>query len=469
MDLTQPSFVKNKNVLVLGLGQSGIAATKFLHHHGAQITVSDIKVESQLKDSLSQIKGLYQASEFGRHNIKDLSPYDHVVVSPGIRDERITKLLEKSSDKIISEVELGLRHYPHRIVGITGTNGKTTTGHILKELLSQMEIKSFFAGNNGVTLCQYLLDHPKKIEEVAIIELSSFMLQWFKDVHPKVGAVLNVSPHHLKDHDRDFDNYLEAKINLARSLDEDSFLVYNALDIHLPKFKAANKGQVTYFSKHPLLQLIKDNPKTKLIHWIEKNILHIHMGDPKKMTTLNINGYPLIGFHNLDNLMAAIQIAIAIDTKRFLEVHSTLDFSKIKAPEFRLQRIFSKEKIQIFNDAKSTNLMSTIRAIESMSAPIILICGGQETEEDYHSMIPYIRKKIKNLILIGQTKERLNRILGDYSETYLVGSLEEAVLLAYQKSHIGDNILFSPGFPSFDMFENYIERGKAFNEALQKI
>lgn len=453
----------------MGLGRSGIAATKFLHHHGAHVSVSDIKVESQLKDALAQIKGKYVGSELGRHSIKDLSPYDTIVVSPGVRDERILKLLEKSEEKVISEVELGLRHYTGRVVAITGTNGKTTTGTITQELLKQMGIPAFFAGNNEVTLCQYLLDHPKDLPPTAIVEVSSFMLQWFKGVHPKVGCVLNVSAHHIKDHGGSFENYLDAKINLARSLDEDGFLVYNALDQSLPKFKAANKGRMAYFSKRPLTQHIKDNPTLRLIHFTEKNILHIHTGAANKQLTCNIKDYGLIGMHNLDNLMAALQIIVCLEPKLFLDVQSTLDFSKLKAPDFRLQKVYAKDKITIYNDAKSTNLMSTIRAIEALTPPIILICGGQETDEDFHAVIPYIKRKVKCLLLTGSSKERLNRILGDYTETYLVGSLEEAALLAYQKSHIGDNILFSPGFPSFDMFENFNERGKAFNEAITKI
>lgn len=467
--MSPSSFISNKSVLVLGLGKSGIAATQFLHRQKAHITVSDIQVESHLKEAISQIKGMYHASEFGRHNIKDFSEYDYVVMSPGIRDDRILKLLEKFADKVIPEVELGLRHYPHRVIAITGTNGKTTTGTITQELLSQMGVKSFFAGNNGVTLCRYLVDNPKTIETTAIVEMSSYMLQWCKDIHPKIGVVMNVSPHHIKEHAKSFDNYLDAKVNLARMLDEDCTLVYNALDPHLPKFKAANKGQMAYFSKRPLKQHVKDNLTLKLIHCTEKNILHIHTGKQGKYLTRNIKDYPLIGFHNLDNLMAALQAAYCLEPNRFLEMVDTFDLSKIKAPEFRLQRVYNKDKIEIYNDAKSTNLMSTIRALEALSTPLILICGGQETDEDFHSLIPYMRKKVKTLILMGQSKERLNRILGDEVETFLVGSLEEAVLLAYQKSHMGDKILFSPGFPSFDMFKNYTQRGQEFNKAVQKI
>jgi UDP-N-acetylmuramoylalanine--D-glutamate ligase len=469
MNLSTSSFVSNKNVLVIGLGKSGVSATKFLHKHKAKVTVSDILIETQLKDVLPQIKGMYVASEFGRHNIKDFANYDYVIVSPGIRDERIVKLLEKHADKVMTEVELGLRHYPHRVVAITGTNGKTTTGTIAKEILTQMSIPCFFAGNNGNPLCEYLLDHPKKIEETAVIELSSFMLQWAKDIHPKIGAVVNISPHHLLDHAKSFENYMSAKTKLALALDEDGLLVFNALDTSLSRFKSANKGQMAYFSKRPLTKQIKDNPSLRLVHWVEKNILHIHFGKPGKHLVLNIKAFPLLGYHNIDNLMAALQIAMSVDQRAFIHSLNTLDLSKIKAPAYRLQKIHTKDKVNAYNDAKSTNLMSTIRAIESLPAPIILICGGKETFEDFHPLIPYIKKKVKTTLLIGQTKERLNRILGEYSETFLVGSLEEAVLLAYQKSHLGDTILFSPGFPSYDMFKNFEERGLQFNTAIQKI
>jgi UDP-N-acetylmuramoylalanine--D-glutamate ligase len=460
--------LKNKQVLVIGLGRSGQAAARFLNRQGAIVTLADEQPESHLKDILKSLQGCYQHTEFGKHTLKDLSGFDWVVTSPGVRDEKILNVLEKHADKVIPEVELGLHFFPNKVIGITGTNGKTTTGEFIHQLLSQLNINHVFCGNNGYPVCDLLMQQDKALPEWLVVELSSFMLQWFKSARFTIGVVLNVSAHHVKDHAGSFDHYLNSKLNLARFTKP--FLILNALDPHLQEFRRAFQGQPIYFSRRNLQKFVNDNPKLQLTHVSKPDKIQIYNGLVSPPTLeIPCPNLRLRGEHNLDNLIAALTVAYYVNPKHFAKEVDQLDLQQLKPPKYRLQLVFDRDKIQIFNDAKSTNVMSVMSALRALEGPMHLILGGYETHEDFHPLIPIIKQKVKSILLMGQSKERLNRVLGEVVDTYLVGSVEEALLLAYQKSRNGEQILFSPGFPSYDMFKNFEERGEVFNKFIAKL
>ncbi len=460
--------LKGKKALVLGLGRSGIAATRFLHQQGALIDISDTKAASELSDALATLEGLYTNAELGIPHTKELCSYDLIVKSPGIRDEKINKALSKHPDLVWSETELGLAFYPHKIIAITGTNGKTTTGTMISDLLSQLKISaSPLCGNNGRPVCDYLLENEGKLKSHLIVELSSFMLEMLHRVKPHISIVLNISPHHINDHGGTFDDYLNAKVNLARQTK--NVLILNALDSHIQNFRDNTHAEVRYFSKMNLSNFIQKDPALKLTHLTDPKTVTLHSGKNNKTASWKLDSFDLPGFHNKDNLMAALQALYAIIGESFITQTQKLDLKTLRAPPHRLQLVYDKDNILVYNDAKSSNIMSVANALKALPGPVHLICGGKETQQNFDSLIPLVKQKVKTLLLIGQTKERLNRTLGDHAETFLLGSIEEALLLAYQKSRIGDQVLFSPGCPSYDMFKDFEERGEKFNGFIAKL
>jgi UDP-N-acetylmuramoylalanine--D-glutamate ligase len=459
------SRYKGKKVLVVGFGLSGVSAAKYLSKQGAKVTVVDSKQQEELKESIDACESLKLEYEFGKHNPKTFLSAELIVVSPGV--PLTTKVLEEAREKnipITSEVELAVGGIKEPIVAVTGTNGKTTTTALIGEMFKADGRAAFVGGNIGKPLLDYLNDGIKA--SVVVAELSSFQLELTDKLVPAAAVFTNLEEDHL-DRYPDFEAYVQAKKKLLGVCDRNSFVILNHDSAKVASLSQSSPGKLMWFTKHSPMKLGgKFAEEFMGVYWDSKTKKIVSKITGKE-ETYDLSQFKLFGEHNRENLMAAICAARAmgVEPKAIQSV-----INSFKGVPHRLEFIRKKDGVFFFNDSKGTNVMSVQKSLSAFTSnPIILIAGGKDKGIDFTPLVDLVKEKCKILILLGEAKEKINRAIGDFSETYLVGTFEEAVLLAYQKSRSGDIILLSPGCSSYDMFKNYEERGEYFRKLVSQL
>ena len=446
--------LKDKNVLVIGFGISGLSTIKALYKLGAKIAITDNKDESEFKDMLDSISYIPCEKYF---NVDDLpiSNYDIIIKSPGIPPT--AKLIQKaveSNIEVIGDIELAYRISPTKnIIAITGTNGKTTTTTLVGEILKKNNISTYLAGNIGIGILENIT-HANP-EDVFVVETSSFQLEHTKYFKPRVALILNITPDHINWHGT-YDNYINSKLKIFANQDYNDYLVLNYDDEILRKIEA--KTNIIWFStKRELESGIYLDGKNIIIKYRDYNLEFIDYGDLR-----------IKGMHNLENVLGSIGISLAMGLDLQLVKEAILDF---KGVEHRLEYVCSFKDVAFYNDSKGTNPESTIKAIESFKENIILIAGGYNKDSEFHKLINNFKGKVKALILLGETKEEIKRVAleNNYKEIYLVDNMDEAVDLAYKLSEKKDNILLSPACASWDMYKNFEERGIHFKSIVNRL
>jgi UDP-N-acetylmuramoylalanine--D-glutamate ligase len=460
------SKYKGKKVLVVGFGLSGVAVAKYMARQGARVTVTDLKQKSELTDSVNACADLKLEYELGRHNNKTFHTADLIVVSPGVPLN--IKPIEEAKEKnipITSEIELAAAAIKEPLITITGTNGKTTTTTLIGEMIRADGKAVFVGGNIGKPLLSYVVDGQKA--DVVVAELSSFQIDLTEKLIPAVAVFTNLEEDHL-DRYPDFATYSASKKRLLKACDRNSFVILNYDDANIARFSEENPGKLMWFTKRNPMEVggsFAERFTGAYCNGADKKIV-AKIGN--KDESYDISAFRLMGEHNRENLMAAIIAArtIGVSPKAIQSV-----IGSFKGVAHRLEFIRKKDGVWFFNDSKGTNVMSVKRSLEAFSPqnPVILIAGGKDKGMDFSPLAQLVQKKCKILILVGEAKEKINRALGDFAETFLVGTFEEAVLLAYQKSRSGDIILLSPGCSSYDMFRNFEERGDYFKKLVTQL
>jgi len=451
---------KGMKGLVVGLARSGVSATKLMCKKGIKVTITDEKNKSDLKDYLDALKGFEFEAELGKHVLKTFCEQDFIVVSPGVRlDIKPLQQAHKLGIPIISEIELACQFISEPIIAITGTNGKTTTSTMIAEMIEAGGKTAFLGGNVGVPLSEYPLRREKS--DWVVVEISSFQLDTTYSLRPAIAVFLNIAPDHL-DRYAGFEEYAESKMRLKLNMTEDDHIIVNLRDQKFMSMFAGSPVKFLHFTSDDIAQIPP--------HYIERfqgcyldprgQIVHLKTARWKEHD-FNVQGALLRGLHNRENMMAAMLAAKLAGTSNEALQKVMVSFKPLP---HRMEFVAKKNQVFFFNDSKGTNVHSLLRSLESFEEPVILIAGGKDKGEDYGPLGPAIRNRVKNLILVGEAKEKINRAVGDFSETFLVGTFEEAVYLAYQKSRSGDVILLSPGCASQDMFKNYEERGDYFKK-----
>ena len=457
---------KGKKVLVVGFGLSGVAVAKYMAKQGARVTVTDQKQKPELMDSFNACGDLKIEFELGKHNNKTFHAAELIVVSPGV-PLNLPALVEarEKNIPITSEIELAAASLKEPLIGVTGTNGKTTTTTLIGEMF-KADLKGVYVGGNiGAPLLNHVTEGTEGCEAV-IAELSSFQLELTEKLIPAVAVFTNFEEDHL-DRYPDLPAYLAAKKKLIKACDKNSFVVLNYDDPTVASCAEGNPGKIIWFTKR--------DPMTIGGTFAEQFTGTYYIASKKQIVakiagkeeTYECGQFRLFGEHNKENLMAAICTARAmgVSAKAIQTVINTF-----KGVAHRLEFIRKKDGVFFFNDSKGTNVMSVKRSLEAFSQnPIILIAGGKDKNMDFVPLVSLVQQKCKILILLGEAKEKINRAIGDFAETYLVGTFEEAVLLAYQKSRTGDIILLSPGCSSYDMFRNFEERGDYFKKLVAQL
>lgn len=454
---------KGMKALVVGLGRSGTAATKLLCKKGIKVTVTDELNKSDLKASLDALEGYEFDAELGKHVLKSFCDADFIVVSPGVRlDIKPLQTAEKAKVPIISEIELACQFISEPIIAITGTNGKTTTSTLVAEIIQAGGKTAFLGGNVGVPLSEYAARREKC--DYVVAEVSSFQLDSTYSLKPHIALFLNVAPDHL-DRYPSYDAYVASKMRLIQNMTEEDYIITNLRDQKLMPLLSTAKSKLLTFTSDPVAKIPPHYlEKFQGAHLEPATQMHLKVSRWKEHV-FSLQNIALRGIHNKENMMAATLAGklAGITNESIQKVLNTF-----KPLPHRMEFVAKKNQVSFFNDSKGTNVHSLIRSLESFREPVILIAGGKDKGEDYAPLALPIRRHVKNLILVGEAKEKINRSIGDYSETFLVGTFEEAVYLAYQKSRSGDVILLSPGCASQDMFRNYEERGDYFKKIVAR-
>ena len=449
--------LKNKKVLLVGLAKTGVSTIKHLNRLGAKVVVNDIKDKDKLKDILDELSDLNNVEYILGHHPENIDDIDMTVVSPGVPLDLPFILKIKSKNiEIIGEVELAYRLSKNPIfIGITGTNGKTTTTSLVGEIFKKANRDTYIVGNIG----NPVIDTVGVANEnsVPVTELSSFQLESIATFKPHVSAILNFTEDHLNRH-HTMENYIAAKANIFKNQDENDFAILNYDDMEVRKLAPKCKGQIIFFSRKEKLE--------KGVYLDENNNIVIHIDE--KIVLLNKKELSLPGNHNLENCMAAIAMAyvcnINLDTLKHI-------LKTFKAVEHRLEYVRTINDIMFVNDSKGTNPDSTIKAITSFESPVILIAGGYNKESDFNELLEIGKENIKSLVLMGETADIIEKTAKEknYKSIIKVNNMKEAVEVSYKQAEKGDVVLLSPACASWDMYKSFEARGCDFKDNVNNL
>lgn len=453
--------LKDKRILIVGLAKTGVSLARFLTQHGALVTISDHKSKAELSGHLEDLEGLNVTMELGGHTPKTFLAQDLIVLSPGVPPHlKIFDYARSQGVFVTGELEFCSQFVKEPMVAVTGTNGKTTTSHLIYTFLVESGVKAWIGGNYGEPLSDYLIKGEKA--EVLVVEVSSFQLEHVQKFNPKNIVFMNLAENHL-DRYRTMEEYVNAKRKVFLNTNQGTTSILNADDnavVELARDPMVQRGRIFYFSRKPSLE-----PQIMNIGGAVTIKDQIRVRTGPEIEYYSVTNTKMKGKHAFENIMAAILAAREHGAK-----HDAIQrvIENYKGMPHRLEYVRKVGGVEFYNDSKATNVHAVLRALDAFDENVILIMGGKETNLNYAPLRDKIQRKVKTLILVGEAKERINRDIGDFSETFLIGTFEEAVLIAYQKSRIGDTVLLSPGASSFDMFDSYVERGNYFKEIVNK-
>lgn len=450
--------LKNKNVLLVGLAKTGVSTIKKLNKLGANIIVNDIKPKEKLEGIIEEIDNLDNIEYVLGKHLENIENIDLTIVSPGVPlDLPFIEKIKCEGIKIIGEVELAYKLSKNpTFIGITGTNGKTTTTSLVGEMFKKANKDTYIVGNIG----NPVIDTVDLTNENSylVTELSSFQLESIEDFKPKVSTIINITEDHLNRH-HTMENYINAKARVFKNQDKTDFTILNYDDSIVRDLGKNSNGNVLYFS-------IKEEVKQGA--YLDKNNNIVIKVDGKELVLMNKSELSLPGNHNLENAMSAILMAyvLNIDTDVIIDTLRTF-----KGVEHRLEFVTNKDGIMFVNDSKGTNPDSTIKAITSYEKPIVLIAGGYEKQSDFTEMIKYATKNVKALVLLGQTADKIATTAKEHGIDNIskVEDMEAAVKKAYEIAESGDVVLLSPACASWDMYPNFEARGLDFKENIYKL
>lgn len=441
--------LKNKRVLVVGLGRSGVASALFLQSRGAKVTVSDSKSEDQLRQEIPVLLDHGIAVETGRHGERTFQNQDLIVVSPGVPvDAQPLVQARALGEQVIGEVELASEFLPGPLVAITGSNGKTTTTTLVGEILAKSGMKTLVGGNIGTPAISLI---EKATPETSIVlEVSSFQLETIRSFRPKVAVVLNVTPDHLDRH-RTFEAYANAKARIFENQQSDDFAVLNADDPTCVDMAARTKAQVFWFSR---------KREVGQGAFVRKATVHLRRNGAEH-EVMPVSEIPLKGSHNVENVLAAI---CAGEVMGCTPESIRAAVREFKAVEHRLEYVATVRGVEYYNDSKATNVDATVKALESFPGNIHLILGGKDKGSDYTVLNPLLRERVKFVYTIGAAAEKIQKHIAGATKIVSSGTMDAAIKQASGAAHPGDIVLLAPACASFDQFNNYEHRGKVFKE-----
>lgn len=447
---------KNKDVLVIGMGISGVGAAALLCDAGARVMLFDSNEKLTMEEAEKKLtEGVKADIYIGTLPDEAAKKAELVVVSPGVpTDTPFIDSFRERNVPIWSEIELAYHSAKGKLIAITGTNGKTTTTALTGQIMKDYMDSVFVVGNIGTP---YTLEAGKTTEEsVTVAEISSFQLETIHDFKPDASAILNITPDHLNRH-HTMEAYVAVKESIARNQDKSSRCVLNYEDPYTREFGNRVSAEPFYFSSARKLE--------KGIYLEGDTIV---LADGKIQPLLNIHEMKLLGTHNVENVMAAIALTYSMGVPLASIIATVKEF---RAVEHRIEYVATKKGVEYYNDSKGTNPDAAIKGIQAMNRPTILIGGGYDKGNTYDEWIEAFDGKVKYLVLLGQTREAIAECAKAHGFTNIIlaDSLEEVVSICARKAQPGDAVLLSPACASWGMFPNYEVRGKQFKELVHKL
>ena len=471
--------IKGKKILIFGLARSGAGAANLLARSGAEVTVTDKKSKGELTEFVERLLPSVRLA-LGGHPDGIFKNTDLIVVSPGVPlDIPPLKKAKDAGIKIIGELELayqiireskGQRAERTEFLAVTGTNGKSTTTSLLYEMVKNSGFKAMIGGNIGNALTEEIY---KKVEDkdalnsqlsalnCIVAEVSSFQLESIDEFRPNGATILNITPDHLDRYHHSMDEYRDAKAQIFLNQKKEDFLVLNAddpevMEVENLKIKVkSERPKIFYFSRRKEIQGV----------YFKDDAVYSNIRDSK----LSADSFKLIrasdirikGVHNLENAMAASAMALLAKCPVDAIVKTMKEFPGL---EHRLEFVRDLDGVDYINDSKGTNVGAVIKSLESFSAPVILIAGGRDKAGDFSILRPLVKGRVKALVLIGEAGEKINKALGDLTETRFANDFKEAVMISRRCASKGDVVLLSPACASFDMFRDFEDRGRQFKK-----
>ena len=447
-------YVNGKQVAVIGLGRSGLAAARLLAVRGAQVILVDEKTPEKLAAWIEKAKEMPVRLSLGGMDLQVLLNSDLIVTSPGVPFDH--PALETARDKgirVIGELELAYGYCPAPLIAITGTNGKTTTTSLTAAMISASGKKAVACGNIGKAFSEAVFELAA--EDWAVLEVSSFQLETIEDFRPQVAAILNVTPDHLDRHGS-MQAYVEMKSRIFENQKPEDFAILNIADKYTPIFSGLLKSQLRLFGFADRAKSVT-GPGCFVV------------GDRLELfgrVLLKNSDLKIPGPHNLENACAAALMASLAGIPDGTIAQALAEFSGV---EHRLENAGQVEGVTFINDSKGTNVNSVEKALESFEKPIVLILGGRDKEGDFKILAPLVKEKVTRIMAFGECKAKIVHQLGSAATVVEAETLEEVVNGAFAASEKGGVVLFSPGCASFDMFQNYEDRGRQFKALVEKL
>lgn len=439
--------LRNKKVAVIGIGKTGIATARFLAAQGARIALTDEKPSSVWAEAVADLKKRCDGLTVAPYGLEVLAGVDLVVPSPGVYPSNpiLVEGLQRSIP-IISELELASRFLKTPLVAITGTNGKTTVTTLIGEILRAAGIKVFVGGNIGAPLIGYV-DGPQEAQW-AVIEVSSFQLQWIRDFRPPIALLLNTTNDHI-DYHGSFAAYRQIKESIFSRQAASDLAILNADEVSTGSLIGRLNAQTECFSS--------STDVVRGMFLVGDTLVRLSHSGEREEYPLGMIRIP--GRHNIENVMAAILAARACGCPPPDIIRAVAGFRGIA---HRIEYVAEIDGVRFYDDSKGTNVGAVMRALQSFSQPLILLLGGRDKEGDFESLAPLIRERVRELILFGEARQTINRLVGGIVRTQLSATMKEAVTTARNLSSPGDVVLLSPGCASFDEFTDYKARGNTF-------
>ncbi|CAI8171435.1 MAG: UDP-N-acetylmuramoylalanine--D-glutamate ligase [Polaribacter sp. SA4-10] len=443
-----------KRLVVLGAGESGVGAAILGKQKNFEVFVSDrgLIVEKYKEVLISNDI----AFEEKQHTETKISNADVIVKSPGI-SETVPLILKLKAQgiKVISEIEFAAKYTESTIIGITGSNGKTTTTLLLHHLLKKGGIDSGVAGNIGKSFAQQVVENSYKNY---VLELSSFQLDGIEIFNSHIAIITNITPDHLDRYENDFNKYIASKFRITKNQKSEDYLIYDSDDKNINDWFKNNNTKA---------QLVPFSIKRELEYgaYIKNNNIIININ--KEKLNMPLSTLSLKGRHNTKNVMAATMAAQLLKVRKESIKESLANF---EGAEHRLENFAKIRGVEYINDSKATNINATFYALECMDKSTVWVVGGVDKGNDYEDLLPLVREKVKAIVCLGTDNEKIKKTFGNVIEFIIeTAGAEEAVKVAEKLSETGDVVLLSPACASFDLFDNYEDRGRQFKNAVRNL
>ena len=443
-----------ERLVILGGGESGVGTAILGKKKGYDVFVSDFgKIKNNYKEVLILNKIKFEDEQ---HSEELILNADVVMKSPGIPDKSpIVKKLKEKNIPVISEIEFTAPFTNATTIGITGSNGKTTTTMLVYHLLKQGGLNVGLGGNIGKSFAWQVSEDK---HDYYVLELSSFQLDGIEKYKPHIAIITNISPDHLDRYDYNYEKYIASKFRITMNQTAEDYLIYDADDTAINNWLKNNKtkAKLVPFSLTKQLEFGAFEA--------ENNININTNNDPFVMLTSQLS---LEGKHNVKNALAATSVAQLLKIRNATIRESLTDFQGV---EHRLEKVLKIQNVQYINDSKATNVNATFYALDSMTSPTVWIVGGVDKGNDYSELLELVNKNVKSIICLGEDNKKIIDTFGSVVDELIeVTSMTEAVRQAYKMAEKGDTVLLSPACASFDLFENYEDRGRQFKQAVQNL